>query len=100
MPSSPISAAALLVGEALIRPDQLHEQLSPLHERPAAQILAIEAQEIEGIEHHMVRRLVDSRAQGVEVGEAVLVLDNHLTIHQGGFAGELGAGLDWPPIGS
>jgi hypothetical protein len=65
---------------------------------PAAQILAVEVQEIEGKVNDPVPRPVDGRAEGVKIGDAVLVLDNHLAIEQGGFAGELGAGLDHPPV--
>jgi hypothetical protein len=64
-----------------------------------AQILAIDVQEIEGKEHEPVRRRVDSRSKGVEVGKAVLVLDDHLAIDQGGLAGQPGASLDHPLIG-
>jgi hypothetical protein len=85
---------------ALIRLDQLPEQRSPLHEWPAAQILAVKVQEIEGKKHDPVRCLVDDRAQGKKVGDAVLVLDGHLTIDQSRFAGQPGAILDHPPIGS
>ena len=57
-------------------------------------------QEIEGKEHEPVRRRVDGRSEGIEVGDAVLVLDHHLAIDQGGLAGQPGAGLDHPPIGA
>ena len=70
-----------------------------LHERLPAQILAIEVQEIEGKEHEPVRRRVDRRSKGIEVGEAVLVLDDHLAIDQGRFAGQPGASIDHPLIG-
>jgi hypothetical protein len=40
-------------------------------------------QEIEGKEHEPVRRLVDGRSKGIEVGDAALVLDDHLAIEQG-----------------
>ena len=45
-----------------------------------AQILTIDVQEIEGKEHEPVRRRVDRRSKGIEVGKAVLVLDNHLAM--------------------
>ena len=35
---------------------------------------------------------------GIEVGNAVLVLDDDLTINDGRLAGELGGRLDHPPI--
>ena len=65
-----------------------------------AQILAIEVQEIEGKEHDPVRRRVDSRSKGMEISDAALVLDDHLAIDQGRFAGQLAASLDHPPIDS
>ena len=48
-----------------------------------SQILAVEVQEIEGKEHEPVRRRVDGRSKGMEIGDAVLVLDDHLAIDQG-----------------
>ena len=56
-------------------------------------------QEIEGKEHEPVRRRVDRRAKGIEVGDAVLVLDDHLAIDQGRLAGQPAAGVDNPPVG-
>src|SRR5262245_47439113 len=47
-----------------------------------------------------MRRLVDGRAERVEVRNAGLVLDNGLTIDQSRFAGELAGSLDPPAIGS
>jgi hypothetical protein len=35
----------------------------------------------------------------VKIGDAVLVLDDHLAIDQGRFAGQLAASIDHPPIG-
>ena len=112
MPSSPSSAAALKnlapspsrwslnwIGRAGIRLDQPPEERPPFHEGLPPQILAIEVQEIEGKEHEPVRRRVDGRAEGIEVGDAVLVLDDHLAIDQGGLAGQLAAGIDHPLIG-
>jgi hypothetical protein len=84
---------------ALIRLDQLPEECSPLHEGMPAQILAIEVQEIEGKEHDPVRRRVDSRSKAMEISDAALVLDDHLAIDQGRFAGQPGAGIDNPLIG-
>jgi hypothetical protein len=46
-------------------------------------------QEIEGKENDPVRRRVDGRAQGMEIGDAGLVLDNYLAIDQSGFADQL-----------
>jgi hypothetical protein len=46
-----------------------------------------------------MRRLIDDRSQDAEIRDAVLVLDNNPAIDQGGYAGELGAGLNHPPIG-
>jgi hypothetical protein len=63
-------------------------------------ILAVEVQEIKGKEHDPVRRLVDGRAQGLEIGSPILVLDNDLAIEDGRRAGQLGAGLDHPAVGS
>ena len=51
--------------------------------RGAPQILAVEVQEIEGKEHEPMRRRVDRRSKGIEVGKAVLVLDDHLAIDHG-----------------
>jgi hypothetical protein len=79
--------------------DQPPEERPPFHERLPPQILAVEVQEIEGEEHKPVRRRVDSRSKGIEIGDAVLVLDDHLAIDQGRFAGQPGARLDHPPIG-
>jgi hypothetical protein len=70
------------------------ERCPPLDERPSSQILAVEVEKIEGKEHDPVRRLVDGRAQGLEVGDAVLILDDDLAIDQGRFAGQLAASLD------
>jgi hypothetical protein len=56
-------------------------------------------QEIEGKEHEPVRRRVDRRAEGIKVSEAVLVLDDHLAIDQGGSGGQPNAGVDAPLIG-
>ena len=56
-------------------------------------------QEIEGKEHDPVRRRVDGRAESIEVGDAVLVLDDHLAIEHGGLTGQLAAGIDNPFIG-
>ena len=57
-------------------------------------------QEIEGKEHEAVRRCVDRRAERIEVGDAVLVLDDHLPVNQRRLAGQLGGGVDDPAIGS
>jgi hypothetical protein len=94
-----LKVVAELDGGTVIRPDQLYEQLSPLHERPAAQILAIEVQEIEGKENDPVRRCVDGGSQCLEIGNPLLVLDNHLAIDQGGFADQPGTGRNHPLIG-
>ena len=88
-----------LDGETVIRSDQLYEQRSPLHERPAAQILAIEVQEIEGKENDPVRRRLDGSAERMEISDAVLVLDHHLAIKHRVLAGQLAVGIDHPPIG-
>jgi hypothetical protein len=64
------------------------------------QILAVEVQEIEGEEHDAVPRLVDGRAEGVEVGDAVLVLDHDLAIDQGSLTAQLAASIDHPAIWS
>jgi hypothetical protein len=56
-------------------------------------------QEIEGKKHDPLRRRVDGRTEGVKIGDAVLVLDDHLAIDQDRFAGQLAASLDRPPIG-
>jgi hypothetical protein len=50
-------------------------------------------QKIKGKEHQL-SSLVDGRAQRVEVGDAVLVLDEDLAVNEGSLAGELDAGLD------
>ena len=50
-------------------------------------------EEIEGKEYDPVRCLVDGRAQGIEVGETILVLYDDLAIQQRGIARELGARL-------
>ena len=99
MAPSHSSVIAELDRRAGIGLDQLPKSCPPFHERASPQILAVEVQEIEGKEHDPVRRLVDSRAQGIEVGDAVLVLDDDLAIDHGRFAGQLGAGLDHPAIG-
>jgi hypothetical protein len=57
-------------------------------------------QEIKGKEHDAVRRFVDSRSQGFEVGDAVFILDDDLAINEGRMAGQLGASIDHPAIGS
>jgi hypothetical protein len=80
--------------------DQLPQCRAALKERWPFEVLAVEVQEIEGKEHEPMRRLVDSRAERVEVRNAVLVLDNGLTIDQGRFTGELAGSLDNPAIGS
>ena len=82
-----------------VRLDQLPQKRPALHERAASQILAVEVEEVEGKEHEPVRRRVDGRSQGIEIGDAVLVLDHHLAIDHRGLAGQLAAGLDHPPIG-
>ena len=79
--------------------DQLPEERPPFHERLSSQIMAVEVQEIEGKEHEPVRRRVDGRSKGIEIGDAVLILDDHLAIDQGRFAGQLAASIDHPPIG-
>jgi hypothetical protein len=56
-------------------------------------------QKIKGKEHQL-SSLVDGRAQRVEVGDAVLVLDEDLAVNEGSLAGELDASLDHPAIGS
>ncbi len=68
---------------ALIRLDQLPKSTRRSMSGMPAQILAIEVQEIEGKEHEPVRRRVDSRSKCIEIGDAVLVLDDHLAIDQG-----------------
>ena len=40
-------------------------------------------------------RLVDGRAQGIEVGEAVLVLNDDLAVNNGGLAGDV---VNWVPV--
>jgi hypothetical protein len=47
-----------------------------------------------------VRRLVDGRAQSIEVGDAVLILDDDLAIDDGCLAGELPQSFDHPVVGS
>jgi hypothetical protein len=81
-------------GILLDQPPEEH----PFHERLPPQILAIEMQEIEGEQQEPVRRRVDSRSKGMKIGDAVLVLDHHLAIDQGRFAGQLAASIDHPPI--
>src|SRR5262245_18846407 len=76
--------------------DQPSEEHSALHEMLPPDILAVEVQEIEGKEHESVRRRVHGRAESIEVGEAVFVLDDHLAIDQSRFAGQPGAGIDNP----
>ena len=46
------------------------------------------------------RALWMAERRGVEVGDAVLVLDNDLAIDEGRFAGELGGSFDHPAIWS
>src|SRR5262249_19803053 len=77
-----LDMVAELDGRTVARPDQPPKERSPLHERPAAQILAIEVQEIEGKEHDPVRRRVNGRAERMEIGDPALVLDDHLAINQ------------------
>jgi len=55
-------------------------------------------QEIEGKEHDAVRRLVDGRAQGIEIGDAALILDDDLAVNDGCLAGEIAGSLDHPAI--
>ena len=68
---------------ARVRLDQLPQERSALQERAASQILAVEVQEVEGKEHDPLRRRVDGRSKGMKIGDAVLVLDDHLAIDQG-----------------
>jgi hypothetical protein len=56
--------------------------------------------EIEGKEHNSMWRLVDGRAERIEVRNAVLVLDDYLTVEYGSRAGELAASLHHPTIWS
>jgi hypothetical protein len=79
--------------------DQFPQKRPALQERAASQVLTVEVEKVEGKEHQPVRRRVDSRAQGMEIGDAVLVLDDHLAIDQSRFAGQPGAGIDNPLIG-
>src|SRR4051794_25011036 len=74
------------------------ERCSPLHERSSPEILAVEVQQIEGKEHNPVRRLVDGRAQGIEVGDPVLVLDDDLAVNEGGVAWKLGCSFGHPRV--
>ena len=53
-------------------------------------------QEIERKEHDPVARLVDSRAQGIEVGDAILVLDNDFAIDDSRLTRESRDSLDYP----
>jgi len=78
--------------------DQLPQRCPPLHERSSPQVLAVEVEEIEGKEHEPVLCPVDGGAQGIEVGETILVLYDDLAIQQRCLAGELGGGIDNPPI--
>jgi hypothetical protein len=86
---------AELDGTTRIGLDQLPQSCPLLHYRIPPQILLVEVEEIEVNEHDAVRRLVDGRAQGVEVRNAVLV-----TVNQRRLAGQLGDGADNPAIGS
>jgi hypothetical protein len=61
--------------------------------------LVIEVEEIEGKEHDAVRSFMDARAQSVEVGDAVLVLDDDLAVDQRRLSGEAGACIQHPVIG-
>jgi hypothetical protein len=56
-------------------------------------------EQIEGKEYDSVPCLVNGRAQGIEVGDAVLVLNDYLAIEEGRLAAELGSSLDHPAIG-
>jgi hypothetical protein len=69
---------------ARVRLDQLPQERPALQERATSQVLAIEVQEVESKEHEPVWRRVDGRAQGVEVGNAVLILDEALTTRRYG----------------
>ena len=69
---------------ARVRFDQVPERCPSLDERSSPQILAFKVEKIESKEHDPVRRLVDGRAQGVEIGETVLVLNHDFAIDQGG----------------
>src|SRR4051812_3246997 len=89
---------AELDGVAGILLDQLPEERPPFHEMPPPQILAVEVEEIEGKEHQPVRRRVDRRAESIEISEAMLVLDHHLAINHGSFAGQPGASIGNPLI--
>src|SRR4029079_19574525 len=64
------------------------------------EVLTIVVKEIEGKQHQPMASLVDGRAQGVEVGDTVLILDDHLAVDQRRLAGELAGSLDEPAIGS
>jgi hypothetical protein len=55
--------------------------------------------EIEGKEHESVRRRVDGGAERIEVGDAVLVLEDDLTVDQGSLTAQLAASIDRPAIG-
>jgi hypothetical protein len=57
-------------------------------------------QEIEGKEHESVRRRIDGRAERIEVGDAVLALDDDLTVNQRRLARQRGGGVDNPVIRS
>jgi hypothetical protein len=74
---------AELDGEALILRQQAVEPLPSLDEGQPAQILAILKQQIEGKHHQAVGSALNGGSQGCEVGEAILVLDDDLSIDQG-----------------
>jgi hypothetical protein len=84
----------------LVRLDQLPESCAPLQQRGSPEILAVEMEKIEGKEHDAVWCLVNGRAERVEIGDAVLVLDDDLAVDQRCLAGKLGAGVDHAAIWS
>src|SRR5687767_10100402 len=82
----------------LVLGEQVTEQLSSLHERQPPHIGPVQEQEIESKHHQPVRSAFYGGSQSSEIREAILVLDNDLTVNQGRPALELAAGRDQPAV--
>jgi hypothetical protein len=80
--------------------DELPERCPSLNQRGFAEVLPIEMKEIERKQHQPMSGLMDRRTQGIEIGDAIFILDDELAIDQGRLAGELGSSIDDALVGS
>jgi hypothetical protein len=72
-----------------------HTQLlSPLDDLSPSEVFTVEKQQIKGEENQSMRLVPDCRRERIEVGNAILVLDDYFSIYHRRTTGQAPASLD------